>query len=140
MIELSTREEYDLAVERGCAPLMGHPFELTMQLRDMIQRELFKCDEDFYHYFFENHPTGSCEEHGHPIHEYSAKFVSHILSRGAHPEARYDLRNANLLCLPAHQQWESEKQGKMNIYWKNVRMMDKLQTDYNELKVIEYYI
>ncbi len=140
MIELSTREEYDLAVERGFTPLMGHPFVLPIQLRDMIQKELFKCDEDFYHYFFEHHPTQTCEEHGHPIHEYSAKNVSHILTRGGHPEMRYDLRNANLLCLLSHQEWESEKNLSMNIYKKNRIMMDKLRDEYNELKVLEYYI
>lgn len=140
MIELSTREEYDLVVKRGFAPLMGHPFVLPIELRDEIQQELFKRDEDFYHYFYENHPTQTCEEHGHPIREYSAKNVSHILTRGGWPEMRYDLRNANLLCLKSHQDWESERRGKMNIYYNNVLMMEKLQMDYHELKALAHYI
>ncbi len=140
MIELDYREEYDLVVERGFTPLMDKNFRLPIQLRNEIQKELFKCDEDFYRYFYDHHPTHTCEEHGHPIREYSAINCSHILSRGAYPQMRYDLRNANLLCLEAHQQWESHKKHNMVIYQQNIRTLEKLSMEYCELKVLEHYI
>ena len=63
-----------------------------------------------------------CEECGKPLQGYSAAYISHILTKGAHTEVRYDPLNSNILCMKHHNKWEflplSEKK-KLFIYWEN---------------------
>jgi len=67
-----------------------------------------------------------CEECGKPLQGYSAAYVSHILTKGAHTETRYDPLNSNILCMQHHNRWEfatlSEKQ-KMFIFWENKKRL-----------------
>lgn len=136
-IRIDSIPEYELCIERGHQPLFGSPFILPIQLRVKIQSQ-FKSDVAFYKWFYNNHPTQTCEEHGHPIYEYSSKFCSHILTRGAHPEMRFDARNMNLLCVPMHNLWEVgtvKQKMKMNIWLPNQKTIDLLHSEYQQLKI-----
>jgi len=69
---------------------------------------IWKKKEDFAGYCY-------CEECGLPL-TYSATFISHNKSRGAHPELRWDENNVSILCFDHHRQWEVGDRKKMKIY------------------------
>lgn len=90
-IVIDTREMYDYCKMRGYEPLIDRRFAMDIHLRVTIQRELFgrghtpEENEKFYRWCW-NHKRHICEETMRPLPGYSATFVSHILTRGAHPE------------------------------------------------------
>lgn len=140
---ITTRAEYDYAKARGYEPLIEFPliqgvqfFQLDIRLRVEIQRELFGTghtpeeNERFYRFCWEHYPH-QCEETMRPLHEYSAVYISHILTRGAHPEMAHDPRNVNILCFEAHNRWENGDRQNMRIYRKNQLMIEKLKAEYN---------
>lgn len=143
-IKISIAEEYKMAVARGYEPLQDYKkFYISPPLRIEIQRYLFgkshiskgnivEANQRFYKWCWDNNPH-YCEECAAPLHGYSSKFVSHILSRGANPEKAHDPRNKNILCFNHHQQWENETQRKeMRIYKKNLIIIDLLINDYKK--------
>jgi 5-methylcytosine-specific restriction endonuclease McrA len=95
--------------------------------REEIIKTLFpentpENDFRFYQWIWRIKPHW-CENCGLPLKNYSAIFVSHIKTRGAHTEIRYEPLNANLLCLECHNKWEYgtlEKKETMFIYWLNL--------------------
>lgn len=131
---ITTRAEYDYAVGRGLHPLLGGWFRLEHSLRVEIQRELFgeghtpDENERFYRWCFEHRPQ-ECEECLRPL-QYSAVHVSHILSRGAHPEIAHDPRNINILCPRHHATWENGNRESMRIYERNRRTIRELKQEY----------
>ena len=143
---LPDKFSYDFAVRRGCEPLIDSRFKLPIKLRVEIQKELFgKCiigrgnipqaNDRFYRWVF-SRKGGICEETGQPIHSYAAVHVSHIYSRGAHPEMAHDPRNTNILIVEKHTQWENERKRKgMKIYRKNIEIMELLKNEYKELRI-----
>lgn len=138
---IETREEYDYCVSRGYEPLRDKRFDLDHDLRVEIQREKFgrgNKEENnirFYHYAWKIAEPKVCEECGRRLEGYSSVFISHICSRGAHPELAYDLRNFNLLCHRCHSLWESPITRKgMRIYNKNLRTIEQLKKEYAESK------
>ena len=62
-------------------------------------------DSKFYHDVWSMKPH-YCENCGLPLKEYSPVFISHIKTRGAHTEIRYDYTNVNVLCFECHNKYE----------------------------------
>lgn len=140
MIKISDRSEYDLIKSRGFEPLIDWvKFDLEFTLRVTIQRELFgevgflQQNDRFYHWVW-NNKIHCCENCGKPLHNYSAVYISHIISKGADRRIATDPRNANILCYDHHSVWEygtkTEKQ-KLNIYRENQLIINLLKKDYN---------
>ena len=140
---ITNRQEYDHAVKYGFHPFIDSAFEMDIQTRYYLQKEIFKtskslrnCDIKFYKYCWEvlDH---YCQETGWWLKNYSAVYVSHILSRGAYPEMRWDIRNINILNFESHRLWEFgtiEQKQKMKIYPKNIEIINLLKEEYLELK------
>ena len=136
---ITTREEYDYVVSRGYEPLMDARFPMDIHLRVEIQKEKFggnnaEGNAKFYKWCIEHKPN-ICEECGKPIRYASATNVSHILTRGAHPDKSHDCRNTNILCFDCHSKWEDATTRKdMKIYEKNMRTIEMLKKEYNLLR------
>lgn len=134
-IVIDTRELYDYARSRGYEPLTDKRFVLDINLRVSIQRALFGSghtpeeNQRFYRWCWEHKPY-ICEECMRPLREYSATYVSHILTRGAHPETAHDPRNVNILCFNHHNQWENGNRESMRIYLGNARTIEQLKKEY----------
>lgn len=133
---ITTREEYDYAVSRGYEPLLDERIPMSIELRKAVQREKFgkhtiENNSKFYKWCLAHKPN-ICEECGKPIRYASATNVSHILSRGAHPNKAYDCRNTNILCFECHSKWEDATTRKdMKIYDKNMRTIEMLKDEYD---------
>ena len=130
-----TRREYDEAVSQGEVPLLSWD-GLDIHLRVEIQRELFGRghtpaeNERFYRWCWEHKPH-YCEETMRPLPNYSAVYVSHILTRGANPDMAHDPRNVNILSFEAHNKWENGNRKSMRIYEKNQLTINLLRTEYD---------
>ena len=143
-VVITTRDEYKLVADRGFCPLLDyHNFTMYIRLRVEIQRELFghciygrgdvmQANERFFRWIWQ-HKRHQCEETMRPLRNFSASFCSHILTRGAFPEMAHDPRNINILCLEMHNKWEHGDRESMRIYPKNVRLIELLKKEYNEL-------
>lgn len=137
---IDTREEYDLCKAHGLEPLTDPRFTMDIRLRVSIQRELFGTghtpqeNQRFYRWCWEHYPN-MCEECMRPLREYSATYVSHILTRGAHPETAHDPRNVNILCFNHHNQWEVGNRASMRIYAKNQLTIEQLRKEYGTGKI-----
>jgi len=148
MIDIITRSDYDQAKEYGFEPLIDwRNFKMFFPLRTEIQHELFGAgnfqleNQKFYKWFYE-HSVKSCAETGQPIHEshalnrrnvFSAKNVSHIITKGADRRAAIDPRNANLLIIDIHRIWDEgtlEQKRELNIYPMNKLIIKILKEDY----------
>ena len=133
MIEIDDISLYRYAQSRGYEPLIDERFSLEIHLRVEIQREIFGTDhEKFYRWMWEHRPH-ICEETMQPLRGYSAAYVSHILTRGAHPEMAHDPRNINILCLEAHHRWEFGQRVGMRIYESNQLKIQQLKQEYSRL-------
>ena len=136
---ITTREEYDYVVSRGYEPLIDARFPMEHSLRVEIQKEKFggnnaEGNAKFYKWCLAHKPN-ICEECGKPIRYASATNVSHILTRGSHPECAHDPRNANILCFECHSRWEHTTTRKgMNICHKNEKTIEMLKKEYNLLR------
>ena len=122
------------------------PDQLRHVLRVQIQNELFglatlgkrdilRANDKFYRWCWEN-KLQVCEECLLPLHSYSAKFISHILTRGSKAHIAHDPRNVNILCFKHHNKWEFGTQAvrqTMKIYKGNVKRIELLKTDYSKL-------
>lgn len=134
-MRIDTREQYDAWRAEGAEPLVNWMFDIEINLRASIQRELFgkghspQENEAFYRWCWKRLPH-ICEETMKPLPEYSAAFISHILSKGAHPEMAHDPRNINILCLEAHNRWENGDRENMRIYQRNMLMIEQLKEEY----------
>lgn len=134
-IVIDTRELYDYARQRGYEPLIDRRFSLDINLRVSIQRELFGTghtpeeNERFYRFCWEHYPH-ICAETMRPLRNYSATYISHILTRGAHPEMAHDPRNVNILCFEMHNRWENGDRKNMRIYRINQLTIEMLKNEY----------
>lgn len=134
-IVIDNREMYDYCKMRGYEPLIDRRFAMDIHLRVTIQRELFgrghtpEENEKFYRWCW-NHKRHICEETMRPLPGYSATFVSHILTRGAHPEMAYDPRNVNILSFEQHNRWENGKRENMRIFASNQLIIEQLKKEY----------
>lgn len=143
MIELTTWEEFSELENRGFFPLNNPAYYIDIKLRIEIQNKLFgksalgkgktnKSNQKFYQYCWMIKPH-RCEETFAALNYYSSAHISHILSRGAHPEMALDIRNINILSYEAHQQWEFGDRKSMRIYLKNLEIIDKLKEEYSKV-------
>lgn len=137
-IVIDARELYDYARKRGYEPLIDRRFEMDIDLRVSIQRELFGTghtpeeNERFFRWCW-GHLPHICEETMRPLHNYSAVYISHILTRGAHPDMAHDPRNVNILCFEQHNRWENGDRTKMRIWAQNQLTIAQLKKDYGRL-------
>ena len=110
---------------------------MPIDVRAEIQREMFGKYADsksrFYRWVWE-HKSHFCEETGKYLMNYSASFISHILSRGAYPAMAFDPRNTNVLSFESHQKWEFGDRQSMKIFQTNIIVTDKLRVEYLKLK------
>ena len=136
--------EYDYCVSRGIEPLIDERhIKMEIGLRVKIQRELFgrgeigkdiaQANEKFFRWVWEHKPH-YCEETMKPLSNYSAAFCSHILTRGAFPEMATDPRNINILSVEQHNKWENGNRKEMRIYNGNIKTIEMLKREYNELR------
>lgn len=139
-IVIDTRELYDFARKRGFEPLIDRRFAVEINLRVSIQRELFgrghapEENERFYRFCWDHYPH-VCSETMRPLYEYSAAYVSHIMTRGAHPEMAHDPRNVNILCLDMHNRWENGDRQNMRIYQSNLLIIKMLKKEYETSRI-----
>lgn len=140
---IKDREAYESALKRGFNPLCEDAWKLpmTIELRRDIQKEMFgknnaSGNQKFYKYCLEHKPL-VCEECGCPINHPSAYNVSHILTRGAHPEMAHDPRNVNILCPKHHSAWENGDRQSMLICNKNKWIIARLKVEYNSESIHE---
>ena len=135
--EVNTREEYDALLQRGIDALCDDRYHLEIHLRREIQKEKFggnnaEGNAKFYAYCLHHKPL-VCENCGKPIRNPSATNVSHILTRGAHPEMAFDPRNINILCWECHNAWEHKTtRWKLRMWFveKNERTIEQLKQEY----------
>ena len=139
MVEIANREDYDALLKRGIDCLYDKRYHLEIGLRREIQREKFGKNDDegnaiFYRYCL-HHFTHVCENCGRPIEHSWAINVSHILTRGSHPEMAHDPRNVNILCWTCHELWEhAPTRFKLNPWFveKNEKTIQMLKQEYNK--------
>lgn len=135
---IDTREQYDLCKAHGIEPLVDRRFTMEIRLRVSIQRELFGTghtpaeNERFYRFCWDHYPH-ICAECMRPLRQYSATYVSHIMTRGAHPETAHDCRNVNILCFSHHSVWENGNQKNMRIYQRNLQIVEELKKEYSAI-------
>lgn len=142
---LTIRDEYNYCIQRGFNPLLDlRNFRMDIRLRVEVQRELFghctfgrgnipQANERFYRWMWE-HKAHQCEETLRPLAAYSAVYISHILTRGAFPEIAHDPRNINILSFESHNRWENGDREQMRIYPANMRMIELMKSEYQQLK------
>lgn len=136
---VTTREDYDILLSKGIDCLYDTRFDLEIGLRRAIQKEKFGGNDDvgnakFYHYCLTHFPM-VCENCGKPIRYPWATNVSHILTRGAHPEMAHDPRNINILCAECHELWEHKTTRDRLRMWfveKNERTIEELKKEYQK--------
>ena len=136
---IETNEEYAYCISRGYVPLIDERFPMSHTFRVEKQKEMFGKNgavgnSKFYLWCIEHKPH-ICEECGKPLPFINACNVSHILSRGAHPDKAHDPRNVNILCLDCHNRWENGDRRSMRIWDKNERIIESLK---NEYRFIEF--
>ena len=136
---IDTRDQYDLCKAHGIEPLIDRRFAMEIRLRVSIQRELFGTghtpaeNERFYRWCWDHYPH-QCAETMRPLRQYSATYVSHILTRGANPEMAHDPRNVNILCFEQHNRWENGDRQNMRIYRSNQIIIEQLKLEYAPIK------
>lgn len=138
MVEITNREDYDALLKRGIDCLYDKRYHLEIGLRREIQREKFGKNDDagnalFYAYCIKHFPH-VCENCGKPIEHPWATNVSHIITRGSHPEMAHDPRNVNILCWFCHSAWEhTTTRHYLNLWFleKNARTIQLLKQEYN---------
>lgn len=132
---IDSREQYNLCRAHGLEPLIDRRFTLAVPLRVEIQGELFgrghtpEENERFYRFCWKVYPH-FCQECMKPLSDYSAVYVSHILTRGAHPETAFDPRNVNILCFRCHSKWENGRRDEMRIFLSNKKKIEQLRKEY----------
>lgn len=122
----------------GLKPLLQWRFfTIEINLRIDIQRDLFSGgftlqNDKFYHWIW-NNKIQACEESGTKLYNYSSKYVSHIISRGAARDMATDPRNCNLLTPQNHAIWETGNRKHMSIYRQNMYVINLLKQDYGSI-------
>ena len=137
---VTTREDYDILLSKGIDCLYDPRFDLEIGLRIAIQKEKFGKNDDegnakFYHYCLTHFPM-VCENCGKPIRYPWATNVSHILTRGAHPEMAHDPRNISILCAQCHELYEhSTTRDQLRMWYveKTERVKEMLKKEYQGL-------
>ena len=120
-------------------------FKMDIRLRVEIQREIFghcvtgrgdipAANDRFFRWIWEHKPH-QCEETLRPLKQYSAVYMSHILTRGGNPEMAHDPRNINVLTFECHNRWENGDRKNMRIFPGNIRIIELLKSEYQTLRL-----
>lgn len=135
-IKIEDWDCYQYAKKRGYEPLIDKRFIIDIDTRIDIQQRLFgkghspEENERFYRYCWDIYPH-VCAECCKPLRQYSAVYISHIKTRGSHPELSHDCRNVNILCFEHHSMWEDATTRKyMRIYPSNLRVIEIMKEEY----------
>jgi hypothetical protein len=149
LMEIKTDEELLLWILKGFHPLLGRSkkvdFIIDPLLRWQTQKRMFpknnqKTNAKFYRWAWDYSENHSCEECGKEL-PFSPIHISHILTRGAHPELAYDIRNINILCFEHHVRWEGVRKKEMSIYDSNQERIEMMLQEMRELeKITEFRI
>ena len=137
---ITARAEYDLCKANGIEPLLDRRFAMDIRLRVAIQREFFGTghtpqeNERFYRFCWDHYPH-QCAETMRPLKQYSATYISHILTRGAHPEMAHDPRNVNILSFEMHNKWENGDRKNMRIFAGNQIIIEQLKKEYATIEL-----
>lgn len=86
----------------------------------------------FYRDCWNSRQVKTCDNCDSVLLRYSAAYISHILSKGAHPALATHPENWNLLCLTCHTLWEFGDKKSMKIYPPNLLLIEKLKREYYE--------
>ncbi len=137
---IKTRQEYDFIKGNGFEPLYDKRFRMDIGLRKEIQAELFGRghtpaeNNRFYRWVWKRFPHMCCECLR-PLQEYSATYISHVISRGSEPQMAHDPRNVMILCAEHHAQYEHRPtRENMRIYPASERVIAALRADYSFVK------
>ena len=140
-IPLSEFWEYQYCESRGHVPLLSYTFDLDIDLRVQIQRDLFftgaernveRANEKYYRWVWK-HKKHVCEECLKPLGDYSSVYISHILTKGSYPEMAHDPRNNNILCFDHHNLWENGNRESMRVYRHNMGVIGLLNSEYSKI-------
>lgn len=107
----------------------SNPEEGFRKRGKLLTRKLKNTSNGFYLVAWSIKPH-VCEECGMVLKAFSPAYVSHIISKGAFPGLRTDLRNYNLLCLQCHQQWEFGTRSQMKIWTENEKIIETLKREF----------
>lgn len=94
-------------------------------LKKFTPSKTSKEDQTYFKSQWERLPH-FCLECGIELPGYSASFISHILSKGAHPALRHDPDNSQILCFSHHQQWDFGNRKIMKIWAGNKKIVQRL--------------
>jgi len=85
-------------------------------------------DSIFFHSIWDNaiHNCENCTKYLGD--DYNPVYFSHILTKGAYPQFRYETNNINILCFKCHQEWEFGKKKMMPIYSKNIKIIREMKS------------
>lgn len=137
-MNINSIEEYKSVKAGWVEPLSFFQlFEIEPSVRKQIIKSMFPVsnpenDSKFYRWMWDINAHW-CENCGKPLKTYWAGYISHIMSRGAHTECRYDPLNVNILCNTCHSKWETgtlKEKRSMYVYWTNIERMDILRKSY----------
>lgn len=128
-IDILSIADYDREADKGEEILTSPDYFIPIRIREEIQKMLFPTDDKFYRYCWEWMPH-TCEECKQYLSGYSAHYISHICTKGAHPEKRRDPRNVNILCARCHDRWEFRDRSNMRIFKPNEILRVELIQEY----------
>ena len=140
------RFEPNRATDTVCSPVCAAHYKATKQKVKQSKRKLSykpsdktkaknKKKMDYYQamWLLSANKQGACkcEECGMELQVFLPNYISHILTRGAHPKLAFHPLNHNILCCGlgtngCHEKWEFQDRTKMLIYNKNVSRIEKL--------------
>jgi len=135
---IESRVEIDYLTENDFCPFFYPEFEILPALRKAYLKELFRANTQrnnvkFYRWVWRHYPLEhKCEECFRPLYEYSATFVSHIITKANAPHIAYEPMNTNLLCGQCHHNWDGRKETreKMRIFPSNQLRIEWLLSIY----------
>ena len=88
------------------------------------------ADNRFYKLLWDSRPH-RCEECNKDLGSVLNKsFISHILSKGSHPEMRHDERNVSVLCFDCHFRYEFQDRHNMKIWPICQSIIEMLKQEY----------
>lgn len=136
MIDIKSIHDYNKYKNGIIEPLiLPFLFNINKSVREQIislfGKQSPQNDVNFYKWVWSLKPHW-CENCGKPLKNYWAGNISHIQTKGAWTEYRYDPLNTNILCLNCHNNWEysnEEKKKEMYVYWKNKQVYELFRSN-----------
>ena len=143
---IASIDDYLDELSLGNQPLSNwKKYAIDFLLRMDIQQQLFgktqlskgnipTANQKYYAWKWDN-SLNVCEECAKPLHNYSSYYISHILTRGSHPEMAHDPRNSRILCDKCHDLTENEDTHReLKIYEVDLIIIEILKYEYQQVK------